>query len=191
MRTFDYIFIIGVLLVVFGRMRQTLFNKNKSPGIKKEGWTFPTAVIAYNSIIVGTVVEYIILTREINYKVSIIGFFLEGFGLFLTLSSIKSLGRLWSFAFEIKEDHKIVKDGVYRYVRHPYYVGVLLEITGFSLFANSYYMLTLALLVLYPIIILRMILEEKLMTSVFREEYENYKREIRAFFPITRRNKCE
>lgn len=191
MDTFDYIFIMVVLLVVFGRVRQTLFNKNKSPGIRKEGWTFPAAVIVYNLIVVGIIVEYIIVAREINYKVSIIGFSLQGFGIFLTLSSIKSLGRLWGLSIEIKEGHKIIKDGVYHYIRHPYYIGVLFEVTGFSLFANSYYILTLTFLTLYPIIIFRMILDERVMISIFGEEYENYKREVSAFIPLVRRNKCE
>lgn len=190
METFDYIFAIGVFVVVSLRVWQTFFNKNKSPGMKKEGWTFPIAVMVYNLIIVGIVAEYIVVTREINYKVSFVGLLLGGFGLFLTLSSIRSLGRLWSLSIGIKKDHNIIKYGVYHYVRHPYYIGVLFEVTGFILFANSYYMFILVLL-LFLVLIYRIILEERVMTSAFGEEYENYKREVCGFFPLIRRNKCE
>jgi len=187
MSTFNYVFTIVILLMAFIRIWQTFFTKKKLPGIRREGWTFTAAVIVYNSIVVGTIVEYIVLTREINYKVSVIGFLLGSFGLFLTISSIKSLGRLWGLSIEIKEGHKLVKHGVYNYLRHPYYTGVIFEVTGFILFANSYYMLTLAFL-LFPILIIRIILEERVMTSVFGEEYEKYKREVSAFFPLMRRN---
>ena len=190
MHTFNYIFIIVVLLVTVIRIWQTFLAKKKLPGFRREGWTFPAAVIVYNAIIVGTIVEYIISTREIDYRVSIVGFLLGNFGLVLTISSMKRLGRFWGLSIEIKQNHKLIKDGVYRYMRHPYYVGVIFEITGFILFANSYYMFTLAIL-LFLILILRITIEERVMTSEFGKEYEKYKREVGSFFPLTIRNQYE
>ena len=182
MDAFSYVFIVVVLLVISIRIWQTFFIKNRSLGVKKEGWTFPVVVVMYNLIIIGTILEYILITKEINFKVSIVGFLLGGLGLFITVSSIRSLGRFWGLSIEIKKNHEIVKSGLYHYIRHPYYMGVIFEITGFILFANSYYMFILAFL-LFSILIFRVMLEERVMNSVFGEEYEKYKGEVSAFFP--------
>lgn len=190
MHTFDYIFLIVVLLVAVIRIWQTFLAKKILPGIRKEGWTFPAAVIVYNSIIVGTIVEYIISTREIDYRVSIAGFLLGNLGLVLTISSMKRLGRFWGLSIEIKKNHRLIKDGVYRYIRHPYYVGVVFEVTGFILFANSYYMFPLAIF-LFLILSLRIVIEERVMISVFGQEYEKYKREVGIFFSLAIRNQYE
>src|SRR5438045_495316 len=40
------------------------------------------------------------------------------------------LGRNWSGTVTVKQDHELVRDGPYRYVRHPIYTGLLIAFIG-------------------------------------------------------------
>jgi len=182
MGSFDYIFLAVMVLVIFFRVWQTFFMKDRLSGVQKEGWTFTAAIIVYNSIIISAIVEYLFFRKEVNYKMSMLGLLIGSVGLFLTSSAMKSLGKFWSLSIKIKDGHQIVRSGIYRYIRHPYYLGVLFEVTGFILFANSYYVFALVF-ILFLILVLRMFLEERVMISVFGEEYQQYRREIKAVLP--------
>ena len=57
-------------------------------------------------------------------------------GMVLRLSAIKSLGKLWSYHIKIYENHYLVKTGVYKYLRHPAYIGNI-HIVGLVLLVGS------------------------------------------------------
>jgi len=40
-------------------------------------------------------------------------------------SALRALGRQWSLQARVLEDHKLVREGPYRFVRHPIYSGIL------------------------------------------------------------------
>lgn len=183
MQTFDYIFIVVASIVILFRIMQTFLKKKLSAGVRKEGWTFPAAVIIYNLIIIGSIIEYVLLEKDINFTISFFGFFGGVIGLLLTTLSIRGLGKFWSLAIEIKNSHRLVESSIYHYIRHPYFVGVFFEVSGFILFANAYYISAL-LLFFVPIIIYRIIIEEKVLASVFGYTFEKYKGDVSAFFPL-------
>ncbi len=49
------------------------------------------------------------------------GLLVEALFLVLFYASHRQLGRNWSVTLEIRDDHRLVTDGLYRYVRHPMY----------------------------------------------------------------------
>ena len=51
-------------------------------------------------------------------------------GLFLAIWSRKALGAEWSRDVELKQGHKLVESGPYRFMRHPIYTGHLLMGVG-------------------------------------------------------------
>ena len=48
------------------------------------------------------------------------------FGLFVAICSRKALGAEWSQDVDLKQGHKLVQGGPYRFMRHPIYTGHLL-----------------------------------------------------------------
>lgn len=66
----------------------------------------------------------------------IVGSILVVFGMFLRIAAIKSLGKLWSYQIRIYEKHYIVTTGVYKYFRHPAYIGNI-HIVGLVLLIGS------------------------------------------------------
>ena len=77
----------------------------------------------------------------------------------------------------------LVKQGVYRYIRHPQYTGLLL--LSFGMMAEW---ATLPMLILFPVMIGMYIRlakrEEKDMITEFGDEYRNYMKTTKMFVPF-------
>lgn len=75
----------------------------------------------------------------------------------------------------------LVVQGVYRWTRNPMYVGFLLTLLGWTVFlANPFALLWVALFVLY-ITRFQIIPEERVLVSLFGDEYESYKKRVRRW----------
>jgi protein-S-isoprenylcysteine O-methyltransferase Ste14 len=82
-----------------------------------------------------------------------------------------------------KQEHKLVTDGPYRWVRHPLYSAALLEILALSLMAGNWLM---ALLWLIGVLVFRLIIipiEETKLIAAFDGEYERYRARTGALTP--------
>jgi protein-S-isoprenylcysteine O-methyltransferase Ste14 len=95
-------------------------------------------------------------------------------GLWLFYLSHADLGVNWSITLEVLEKHRLVTQGVYRWVRHPMYGALLLYSVGQALILPNYVAglssgVTMALLVA-----LRMRPEERMMLEEFRNDYQEY-----------------
>jgi protein-S-isoprenylcysteine O-methyltransferase Ste14 len=83
---------------------------------------------------------------------------------------------------------KLLKDGIYRVVRHPRYLSAGLAVIANALFVDyvGVYLLILLLLPLgYPMLVL----EERELIDRFGEEYRQYQREVPRILPCLRRAK--
>lgn len=114
----------------------------------------------------------------------IIGYWFVISGLVISLSALSSLGDNWSglVNYRIKFNQQLVQTGIYKYIRHPIYTAVLLEILGFELIANSYLFipfLVIGFLVIYK----HSLKEEELMAVKFQNEYSRYQQQTKMFLP--------
>lgn len=80
------------------------------------------------------------------------GVFALGLGLFLAGEALRvwcilTLGRAWNARARVAEDLAVVTVGPYRWIRHPNYLGVFLELVGLPLAGGAW--ITLA--VLFPL----------------------------------------
>ena len=60
----------------------------------------------------------------------VLGTLLVAAGLGVTVWARRHLGRDWSSSVQVKEGHRLVRTGPYRWVRHPIYSGLLLAFLG-------------------------------------------------------------
>ncbi len=92
------------------------------------------------------------------------------------------LGRNWSGAPAVKEDHELVTSGPYRYVRHPIYTGILLAAFGTMLSGTAFgiYIFIIAT-VLFSF---RMDKEEKIMLELFPNQYPAYQARTKRLIPF-------
>jgi len=113
----------------------------------------------------------------------VIGTGVLAFGLWLLHRSHADLGTNWSVTLEIRESHRLVTNGVYRSVRHPMYLALLLCGLGQALvipnwIAGPVYGAAMALVFAF-----RLKPEERLMRDRFDGEYEAYASRTRRLIP--------
>ncbi|NQE05901.1 hypothetical protein C5S32_08520 [ANME-1 cluster archaeon GoMg1] len=83
------------------------------------------------------------------------------------------LGEQYSLLVTIQEEHKLVTDGPYRYMRHPRYSGIIFWVLGVALIFLSIPALVLAVL-MSALMLLRIPKEEKVLHEEFGKEWEEY-----------------
>jgi protein-S-isoprenylcysteine O-methyltransferase Ste14 len=93
------------------------------------------------------------------------------------------LDRQFSVYVTIQEDHKLITEGPYRYLRHPRYLGIILFTTGISLVFRSWLALLLVA-TLTLVLIWRIRGEEALMRQQFGTDWETYSQKSWRLIPF-------
>jgi len=103
-------------------------------------------------------------------------------GLLIAVWGRLHLGRYWSGMVTLKEGHRLIRTGPYRFVRHPLYTGFIAAVLGSTLAAGTGDALAgfVVILIAYLIKLRR---EEALLTREFGDEYLRFKKEVPALVP--------
>jgi protein-S-isoprenylcysteine O-methyltransferase Ste14 len=111
-----------------------------------------------------------------------IGLILYVLGSVLRLAPVFALGRRFSGLVAIQQGHRLKTDGLYRFIRHPSYAGILVLTTGFVLVFRCW--IGLFIVAGFLVILLaRIKAEEALLATTFGEEYEAYRRRTWRLVP--------
>jgi protein-S-isoprenylcysteine O-methyltransferase Ste14 len=92
----------------------------------------------------------------------------------LRIAPVFTLGKRFSGLVAIQADHRLVTDGLYRCVRNPSYLGLLVSTLGWSLAFRSWVGVLLTALLIVPLMA-RMRAEEALLGEHFGEAYAAYR----------------
>ncbi len=76
----------------------------------------------------------------------------------------------------------LITSGMFKYMRHPIYSGIIISSISHSIYSGSIYKLIVAV-VLYLLFYFKSIYEERKLSQQFLN-YENYKKITGRFFPI-------
>jgi protein-S-isoprenylcysteine O-methyltransferase Ste14 len=103
--------------------------------------------------------------------------------LWLFARSHADLGTNWSVTLEVREKHQLVTQGIYRSVRHPMYLALILYGLGQALalpnwIAGPSYLVAMAVL-----FALRLGPEERMMRDAFGAEYDAYRARTKRLVP--------
>jgi protein-S-isoprenylcysteine O-methyltransferase Ste14 len=101
----------------------------------------------------------------------------------LRLAPVFVLGRRFSGLVAIQEGHELETGGLYRVIRHPSYLGLLLGLFGWALVFRSLIGVLVSLLLIPPLVA-RMNSEEALLASEFGERYSDYRRRTWRLLPF-------
>src|SRR5205814_507751 len=109
-----------------------------------------------------------------------------GISFWLRRRAIAALGRFWSLHVEIRENHEFVQTGPFRWMRHPAYLSMILELVSLCLVLNAPASMLIILFLFAPLLIVRIRIEEAALVQKFGNAYSEYQKTTAALFPCIR-----
>ena len=104
-------------------------------------------------------------------------------GVAVRLFAMKALGAQFSAYVTLQSNHRLIREGIYRYVRHPLYLSLLLIPAGIALVFSS--SLALPIFIVSVVFVVdRIRREDHLLAAHFGREFEDYRRQTPNLLPI-------
>lgn len=113
---------------------------------------------------------------------AILGTMITAVGHGIAIAARVQLAGNWSAAVEIKQDHALIRRGLYRYVRHPIYSGVLLALLGSTIAIGQWRDLIGFALLLVSLLLKARHEEERLRIAF--ADYDRYAAQTAALIPF-------
>lgn len=110
---------------------------------------------------------------EFNTLNNIVGALLFAFSLVFRIWAHIVIDRSYSPTLEVRDDHRLVKHGPYKYIRHPIYTGTIIAVIAIPIFTSSIVGFVLALLSI-PLFEHRIKNEEMMLIEEYGDEYREY-----------------
>ena len=147
-------------------------------------WVPILSGIIWLADIVVCVLDIVILQHG-RYSLTYVGIagvalFIAGIGLYEVAR--RTLGKFFSEAVRILPEHKLITRGPYSLIWHPIYLGEILFAFSIPMIANSLYGFVI-MLVIIPILLYRISIEEKVLVYKFGQEYIEYAHKTKKIIP--------
>jgi protein-S-isoprenylcysteine O-methyltransferase Ste14 len=104
-------------------------------------------------------------------------------GLVIRWAAILTLGSLFNTSVAIHRDHRLVRTGLFRLVRHPSYSGLLLVLVGLGLSFGNWLSLAVILVPFLAALLYRIRVEESSLVEVFGQDYIEYCKSTKRLLP--------
>jgi protein-S-isoprenylcysteine O-methyltransferase Ste14 len=104
-------------------------------------------------------------------------------GLGVRVWAVLTLGRYFTWFITVYEDHKVIRSGPFRFIRHPAYGGALVLFISTLIFLHAWVGASLSLVFQLLAYVRRIRYEEAFMIDSLGESYVAYTREVNALFP--------
>jgi protein-S-isoprenylcysteine O-methyltransferase Ste14 len=182
-----YFFIISILLIeIFIRKGENVKSLKTSKYDKRSTKIIAAVYIISIFIISITPIlnKYSIGYIKGKIVINIIGIIMTLFGIIIRIVAIKTLGRFYTRILKETPKHKLITDGIYKYLRHPGYLGNILVFIGLSITMSNYICLIIISIIDISTYNYRMIVEEKMLNELFGEEYKKYQEKSKKIIPL-------
>ncbi|HXX84660.1 MAG TPA: isoprenylcysteine carboxylmethyltransferase family protein [Casimicrobiaceae bacterium] len=179
--------LVAVAIVLFALAGVSFFaGGNLSPGVREDRanrWVLvPFTVIGLLDGFLPAWTDRNDLWTLDGDTVRWLGVILFAVGGILRLWPVFVLGHRFSGLVAIQEGHTLVTTGIYSLIRHPSYLGLLVNSLGWGLTFRSSVGVLLTLLLIPPLLA-RIQAEEKLLRTQFGAEYEAYRARTSRLIP--------
>jgi len=137
---------------------------------EREDWGFViSATLVFALALLLTALDFILIQKLI-YRfgiVNAVGLTLFLIGVIIRLVGKRTLGKYYSYGLRTMPDHKLIKHGIYKHIRHPISLAAIIYDMGIPLFFSSLYGFLL-MLGLIPLMLYRIKIEEKMLIEKIR-----------------------
>lgn len=118
-----------------------------------------------------------------GHSLKIAGIAVFALGLAVRWTAILELGKAFSVNVAVREGQTLLSTGLYRVVRHPSYLGLVLIFAAVGLHSRNWLALAIVLIPTLAALIYRMHVEEAALLGAFGEQYVAYSRTTRRLIP--------
>ena len=145
--------------------------------------------LLYGLITVGYALSFLIGATKIGriYDWDIffaIGMVLVAIGFIIRIHSILTLRKYFTYSVAKIENHKIIETGLYKFIRHPGYLGQLIIFFGISTAISNWLSILLMMIPVTIGFLYRIRVEERFMLDQLGDDYLNYQKRTMRLIPM-------
>lgn len=137
-------FIVFISLIIIQRISELILSKRNENYLRSKGAVehdkdgYKYIVLMHNLFFVSFIVEFIFLQRQLNpyWQILLIIFICIQL---LRYWAIFTLGKRWNTKILVLPDTELIISGPYKYLKHPNYVAVIIEIAVIPLLFSCYF----------------------------------------------------
>jgi len=176
-----------LLVTALEMLWETRISSRNSIALKQKGaveispsilWVL---VVMYIVMYIGSFLEYEVAPKEIAGSWALIfgGIFLSAKG--LKFWAVGTLGPFWTMRVLILPQGSVVTSGPYRFIRHPNYVAVWMEVAAIPLLGKSFVTFLIVFLWCAAVLFFRIKREEEALMKL--TDYSEAMKSKKRFFP--------
>jgi isoprenylcysteine carboxyl methyltransferase (ICMT) family protein YpbQ len=170
----------SVLAIYVVRLIELGTKRDIIAGKIHENLTLRLFLLAGTIIFVGSIVEFIALRPSLRWVPFLAGWVCGIASFAIRRRAIAALGKFWSLHVD---NHEFVQSGPFRFVRHPAYFSMILELLALALICNAFFTLLLIPIFFVPVLIMRIRIEEVALVEKFGDAYRTFQRTKPALIP--------
>jgi len=141
-------------------------------------------ILIYALIVIDGYVSFLRADVNPNLIVVIFGIGIYLFARYIRVSTIRVLGYQWVNHSSPTGIRKIITIGPYKYSRHPYYWATIIDLLGYSMIFGSTRTALLTFLICTPMMLVRVLLEERELHKKFTVVYRNYVKNVNVLLSL-------
>lgn len=183
-------FFVCLMIYLFGLYgpHMRAIKRNTIADDRKGGLEFPLSLLAFGGMQIVPLVY--LFSNWLDFAdlrlplwAGILGMPIFAAALWLVWRAHADLGNNWSPTLQIRTEHTLVTNGIYRWIRHPIYAAQWLWAIAQLLLLHNWIAGLAGLATFLPIYLYRVPREEQMMLDRFGETYRAYMRRTGRIIP--------
>ncbi len=133
-----------IVLIAVQRVMELRLSKHNAEALQAQGGYevgaghMPWMKAMHTAWFIAILAEVVLLNRPFVPWLAVVGFIGLGIGQALRYAAIRTLGPRWTTNIMILPEAPPISSGLYRRIRHPNYLGVILEIAAVPLIHTAW-----------------------------------------------------
>ncbi|UTR07470.1 isoprenylcysteine carboxyl methyltransferase family protein [Alkalihalobacillus sp. LMS6] len=174
-------------LIIAQRLIEVIIAKHNERWLKGIGGVeagkdhYPWMVALHIGFFISLLVE-VSINEPVFTTISVIAFFVVAVAQVIRFWALTSLGRYWNTKIIVLPEAPVVEKGPYRYLRHPNYTVVMLEIAFIPLLFQAYWTAIVFTLLNAWMLSVRIRVEEEALHDETDDYTERFERKKRFWF---------
>lgn len=170
--------IAAIFTAIYGArlIYQGYLLKRRQQAKEKGNWDWLLLTMISKNGLVAIAITLLVFGVQRNF-LFFLGWAIFLFGISIRFVALKQLGPMYSSNVELRENHELIRTGIYSFVRHPLYFAYIVDTLGIVLFLQKAIFVPVLILVIFGIA-KRIRNEEKSLERLLGQQYLDYEKEV-------------